>query len=367
MTDPRLLPLVVRDYLYVDIARVRSLLSQMANGAPDVVTERSARVRELYAGLALGPISAGARQGRNAESEESRSLTDLHFALFEESAEALGFLTDISDQVRDESAWRAGKVAGSLDESQLIRVTAPVRLVDPAYFKESLDRIDVMIESFLPLVGLNAKETNSDGAPSADVRATPRGKQQPKGGGQRNHPPTPSLGQRKRELMGGLPPEALAKLGKFVGSLLAGGISMRAMPCGENAPDCAFSGVLLDRSAYIEPERAAIFGRFGPTPAAWTLVALVSRFGSKDAPADFVAPPDIGEGARRLSVEELVVRLLAFLEQLGVADAPSWPTIAVTPLALYRVLVPGTIRTGTGTVADSLSAGSSQPDGTVTK
>lgn len=363
MTESSELPLVVRDYLYVDIARVRSLLSQMANGAPDVVTERSARVRELYAGLALGPVSAGARQGRNAESEESRSLTDLHFSLFEESAEALGFLTDISDQVREESAWRAGKVASALEESQLIRMTAPVRLVDPAYFKESLDRIDVMIESFLPLAGLTAKETNRDGAPSSDSGAISRAKQQPKGGGQRHRPATPSLGQRKRELMGGLPPEALAKLGDFVGSLLAGGISMRAMPCGENAPDCAFSGVLLDRSTYIEPERAAIFGRFGPTPAVWTLVALVSRFGSKDAPAAFVAPPDLGEGASRLSVEELVVRLLAFLEKLGVADAPSWPTIAVTPLALYRVLVPGASRAGT--VADSPSKGLSQPGGTV--
>lgn len=283
--------------------------------------------------------------------------------MFEESAETLGILTDISDRVREVSAWRTGKVAGSLEESQPIRVTAPVRLVDPAYFKESLDRIDVMIESFLPLAGLNAKETNRDVAPSVGVTATPRGKQQSKGSGQRNRPSTPSLGQRKRESMGGLPPEALAKLGDFVGSLLAGGISMRAMPCGENAPDCAFSGVLLDRSAYIEPERAAIFGRFAPTPAVWTLVALLSRFGSKNAPAEFVAPPDLGEGARRLSVEELVVRLLTFLEQLGVADAPSWPTIAVTPLALYRVLVP--VGSRTGTVAGSLSERSSQPRGTV--
>ncbi|MHB8289435.1 MAG: DUF6414 family protein [Acidimicrobiales bacterium] len=363
MTESSALPLTVRDYLYVDIARVRSLLSQMANGAPDVVTERSARVRELYAGLALGPISAGARQGRNADSEEGRSLTDLHFALFEESAEALGFLTDISDQVRDASAWRAGTVAASLEESQLIRVTAPVRLVDPAYFKESLGRIDVMIEAVLPLAGLNTKEANRDGVPSADVSTNPRGRQKLKGCGQRRRRGTPSLGQRKRELMGGLPPEALAKLGDFVERLLAGGISMRAMPCGENAPDCAFSGVLLDRSAYIEPERAAIFGRLGATPAGWTLVALVSRFGSESAAADFVAPPDLGEGASRLSVEELVVRLLAFLEHQGVADAPLRPTIAVTPLALYRVLVQRGSRTGI--VAGSPSEALSQSGGTL--
>ena len=140
--------------------------------------------------------------------------------------------------------------------------------------------------------------------------------------------------------MGDLPPEALTRLGDFVGSLLGGGISMRCMPCGEGVPDCAFSGVLLDRSAYIEPERAAIFGRFGPTPANWTLVALVTRFGSKGTSSEFAVPPGLGEGPSRLAVEELVVSLLAFLEGLGVADAPAWPTIAVTPLALYRLLVP---------------------------
>jgi len=363
MTDPRLLPLVVRDYLYVDIARVRSLLAQMANGAPDVVTERSARVRELYAGLSLGPVVAGARQGRNAESEEIRSLADLHFALFEESAEALGFLTDVSDQVRDENAWRTGKVATSLAESQLIRVTAPVRLVDPAYFKESLGRIDTMIDSYLPLAGLNTQNRSRESAPPMSRSESPRKGQQPKARRQENRLSTPSLAKRKQELMGGLPPEALAKLGDFVGSLLAGGISVRSMPCGERTPDCAFSGVLLDRSAYIEPERAAIFGRYGPTPAEWTLVALVTRFGTKDAPADFALPPDLGDGASRLSVEELVVRLLAFLEQLGVADAPSWPTIAVTPLALYRVLVPN--GSAAETTADPPTKGLLQPGGTL--
>jgi hypothetical protein len=64
-----------------------------------------------------------------------------------------------------------------------------------------------------------------------------------------------------------------------------------------------------------------------------------------------------------VAIAGLPLILLAFLEQLGVADAPSWPTIAVTPLALHRVLVSGGSRTAT--VADSISEGLSQPGGTV--
>lgn len=69
------------------------------------------------------------------------------------------------------------------------------------------------------------------------------------------------------------------------------------------------------------------------------------------------------DGASRLSVEELVVLLLAFLEQLGAADAPSWPAIAVTPLALYRVLVPN--GSAAETTADPPTKGLLQPGGTL--
>ncbi len=52
------------------------------------------------------------------------------------------------------------------------------------------------------------------------------------------------------------------------------------------ARDC-----LPDRSAYIAPERAAIFGRFGPMPAPFTLVAVGTRFSTENAPTDPLSHP----------------------------------------------------------------------------
>ena len=41
-------------------------------------------------------------------------------------------------------------------------------------------------------------------------------------------------------------------------NLLAGGVGLRMLPCGHGEPECGFGGTLLDRSDYIEPERAAL-------------------------------------------------------------------------------------------------------------
>lgn len=56
------------------------------------------------------------------------------------------------------------------------------------------------------------------------------------------------------------------------------------MPCGDEAADYSLAGVMLDRSDYIEPERSAMFGRYGATANEWTLVALITRLSTRGAP-----------------------------------------------------------------------------------
>jgi hypothetical protein len=110
------------------------------------------------------------------------------------------------------------------------------------------------------------------------------------------------------------------------------------MPCGVDSPDCAFTGVLLDRSDYIEPERSVIFSRYGSDAGEWTLVGLVARHGRELAETDVMT----GVSLDQLGIENLAVGLLGVLSQIGATGAPAFPTISVVPLALYRVL-PSTI------------------------
>jgi hypothetical protein len=317
-------PAFVRDYLYVDIARVRSLLAQMADGAPDTVTDKSSRIANATAKMALGPIGADLGRNKGDERTESRSLSDLTFSLFEESAESLGLLREASDDWSTPAAWHSGQVQADLELSQLIRVTAPVRLIDPTHFGDSISRIDSMLDAFVSVPSAPAGPTQPGARSTSQKRSG-------QGGSQKDR----ILSDKKRALLGDAAPEMLPALSSLVQSLLAGGISMRCTPCGTEKPECSFSGILLNRSDYIEPERAAVFGRYGVEASPWTLVGIVSRFANPD---DNEATPRVPGEFGRLALEEMVASLLKKLEAIGVADAPTWPSIAITPLGLYRAL-----------------------------
>lgn len=324
MTDSHGFPgPVVRDYLYVDLERVRSLLAQLAEGLPDAVVERSKGLNSLSADLNLGLFRAGGRRDAGAEVQESRSLGDLHFSLFEEGAEALGLLTDLSEIASERANWHSGKLQAELQESQLIRVTGPVRLIDPTHVSEMMTRLEAMIEAYSRMTSAQA------GNPAPSGSATKRTTSRPQHSGR----VTPKV-------VGGIHAGAITALGALVSSLLVEGISMRCMPCGEDNPECSFAGIMLDRTQYIEPERGAIFNRFGFRPATWTLVALVTRFGAPTSDAPFSLDPN--EPFTRMALERVVTQMLEQFERTGLTDAPTWPTIGVTPLALYRVVVPGT-------------------------
>ena len=92
-TTPTDLPTgpIVRDFLYVDLSRVRSLLGQIARGAPESVTEKLQGAWDFSAGLNLGLVQGGLGRTSGDESAETRSLTDVHFALVRGGCRGAGF------------------------------------------------------------------------------------------------------------------------------------------------------------------------------------------------------------------------------------------------------------------------------------
>jgi hypothetical protein len=139
----------------------------------------------------------------------------------------------------------------------------------------------------------------------------------------------------KRQTFGGSFADKLPAINAVMATLLEGdGISLRAMPCGDDNPECSFSGTLLNRSEYIEPERGAIFARLGMRPSNWTMVGIIARF----APEEEAAPLANPAGFDRAAIEAITIGLMDRIESLGLSAAPAFPGIAVIPLALYRLL-----------------------------
>jgi hypothetical protein len=307
-------PAYLREMLYVDTGRVRSYLAQMEQGLPERVQQAEEGMRRWAAGVNLMAVRAEAGGQSAGREQTERTLSDLHFAIFEEVAEAVGFLTDVSDRVVDLDAWTSGRLHQSLQEGHAIRVTAPARLTDG-------EHIIALLQKLVRTRGGGAAPgVQGEAAAAEQLYATMSG------GGQDAEPD----GQFLSEMEG------------MVRLLFATGIWVRCMPCGAAHPEACFSGVLLDRSEYIDPERFAIFSRYGPQLREWTVVGTVTRISTPtQAPAldldslasEVLTPQGLLD---RNQLEDMLSRLLDFCEAQGITEGPRWPSIVITPLAVYR-------------------------------
>lgn len=84
----------LREYLFVDNARVRMLLSQLQGGAPETSKSATSRSHKLSLGLKI----LAAEKGDQRSSEDTIALSDLHVSMLEEDSEALNLLRDVSEE-----------------------------------------------------------------------------------------------------------------------------------------------------------------------------------------------------------------------------------------------------------------------------
>lgn len=287
----------LRDYLYVDTSRVRSLLAQLYEGVPEQVKSSEENHKRWQAGLrGLGAVAIR-ETGPSSGFEETRALSDLHLSMFEDAAEQGGFLRDLSEEANDPRDWKRGRLRKKLVVGDLIRVTAPTRIIDPRHVTATLSR-----------------QESALGGATAPTQVT------------------------------------FAQVNSIVQGLYGSGIVVRSFPAGIDNPECNFSGTLLDDPQYIEPERSTLFARHGVDAQEWTIVAHVSRV-PDDVPPARLALHDASSmfeaGATSLDrgkFEEFLSQIVMEIERTGLSEAPRHPAITVAPLAVYRTLTPASTR-----------------------
>lgn len=280
----------VREYIYVDTNRVRSLLAQMSEGLPDEKATSTARSSRLRIGTKL----AGFEGGRDGSQSETLELADLHVSMMEEAATSLGLLSDASERVQKEKFWLRGKVRAQLQPGMLLRVTAPTQLIDPNSLMSTLRGFRTAIEAkqddefdqFLDMV-----EALYGSALALSVRPT----------------------------------ENASSRGAFVGNIPL-----------EHGFDPLFRDLLLSR--------------IGPDPTPMTAIIQIARVPTQQD-TELSAEQQLGLLFKRLEttssevldrdlLDTLVAQLGGLLEQYGFAASPKWPAVSVIPLALYRNVMP---------------------------
>lgn len=135
--------------------------------------------------------------------------------------------------------------------------------------------------------------------------------------------------------------EMMRNMGAFVELFMGGQIVVRQFPCGVHHPAFAFVGALLDRAGYLQEERESLFAKYGHRVADWDMVFQIAAI-----PADVTEEPDLNaetlvDVSGRISreqFEDLAVKLMQMFEAMGVSEAPTFPSISVTPIAIFREL-----------------------------
>src|SRR5258708_4974287 len=126
----------VREFLYVDLQRVRSYYTQLNRGIIDSVVSRDTKLFQGEAQARLFGLGGSGGGSFERAREESRSLQDLNYVIFEELFEREGIIKDVDELVDDLDAWRDGRVHESIDEGSIIRYTGLVQILDPKFVND---------------------------------------------------------------------------------------------------------------------------------------------------------------------------------------------------------------------------------------
>jgi hypothetical protein len=347
---------VIREFLYVDVSRVRSLLAQLDRGVVESVIQAKSQSKAFELGAVLyGLHAGGGNNGRSGGAGEQRSLEDLLFAIFEEVVESKGILRDADDSLQVAENWTSSLVGKSLLEGEILRLSAPMMIVDSNFVRERFAQFSALNDAMARLAAAQAERAlaalgemlyaqleedllSASGGRGAEGAQRRRGEEKVKAAIKQAEKAARS------EQTQPMTADLLAVFNAVNGFLEADALSLSILPCGEDHPELRFSGSLMGREDYIQGERQGLFARYGSVLQGWTAVVQIAAVPGEPATtaagglgtprSDLVSE----DGVDRVAVEQLRMRFLGSMEAMGIAEGPIWPRISVIPLGIYRVV-----------------------------
>lgn len=307
--------MTVTDILYLDRPRARRLLGEVEGGVVEqVVNSVASRRSKRLAGKIPGLLEGGAERGGDAKSEETLSVDDALLSVVEETLDQAGLLVTAAG-LNDPSAWAAGRIHEQLAPAQLVRVTCEAQLIDPEFFASSVHRVVDALETIAVF-----------GAGAAAMQ---------KGANERK-----KMAQHLvKEILDGMSPDLVRQLGDGIRKYFGEGLFIRQLPCGNEFRSYGLLGPLL--TGALLDDRAAMFAKYGAAPSSWTVlsqIATVTSPAAGDEAGSAMSGHHNGddEEVDRPEFERVAGEMMVALEATGVSGGPVWPTITVSPIAIYR-------------------------------
>lgn len=203
---------MLREFLYTDIERSRSLLAQLSGGVAES-DEQSEADSSLSAGFSAGVLALDASRGQTGR-RVSRSLQERVFIDLEGKLVSEGYLCDLdlSDEARDPARWASGDIHETLFDGQIARFTAEISILDPAFFEARVKRLIKFTEGIAAL--------NIDGL----AKMNP--KQQ-----------AAAIAAEVRNSTSGFDPAQIDSITDVVRSFTGGELTFRSLACGSTNPE----------------------------------------------------------------------------------------------------------------------------------
>jgi len=327
---------MLRELIYVDTDKVRSLLSQMDGGVTEdlKVTEKK-----------QGSLSGGMRNVASREqvwgSEESaqRSLADAVFPTLEDALTTEGYLTDVSEELATAEPDAFDDFIKEHPPGSILRISAPARLFDARYLAKAFAGYAT---AFQGVTDLNDSEPANSG--NRQRRQGASAKQRKESSRLITDPLPEALEQLvdDYDTSSGLPAISSRQIQGFIKvarGVFHPGLHIAMKPGGMG--DITITARLQEGRRFLDSEPEILFARYGLQDQEWTMVGTVGSY----APGpDFTYEPiDITRGESSVSRGKIVAAIndvLTLLGSIGLADQPEYPGLAIVPFAVYRPILP---------------------------
>ena len=299
----------LKDFIYLDIDRVRSFTSQLFEGIPETSDSKNGKEQDIKGKFKGGVplLASGGVEGGlllRQEKTETKSLQHYIYVLFENKLNDLKKLKVLNEKF-DEKDWFEGIVRKGLKESEFIKITANVKIFDYEY----LDNVFKMVKELPDTV--------------AELTSMSLTKDKKK--------------QKKREMLKEMGAQdwdsTIKSISKFIDTMYKGIISLKIYPVGmDSAP------YLLGRlnKNYLQYDRETLLFQYGTEPnQEWTIVGQISTI--PDEKGITVEEPQLKEGYNMLDMENMMEYILKLMVTTGLKFSVSYPSIGIIPLAIYRV------------------------------
>ncbi|MGV9246733.1 DUF6414 family protein [Streptomyces sp. NPDC003710] len=323
--------MILREFLYVDTDKVRSMLAQLDGGVAEEERETGREEKRTT----VGPRGVAQHfQGFGSERYTQKSLGDALFPMLEEALESESLLRDISEEVSEAEQWSSGKLASLAPPGSLVRITAPGSLFDSRYIANSFAAVAAVSMGLQGIGALTVPPPRSSGGKNGK-------------GQQRNRPPKP--GETTREELEDLIPDFrmdadgsvvdahdLRSILKVARGVFAPGLHINLSPV--KSSEIMITSRLQEGRQYLDTEPDILFARYGTEEQEWTLVGSVGHYGSKDAPSPNDAFVNSDGSVSRGKLATFINAHMRTLGATGFIDLVQHPGFSVIPFAVYRAI-----------------------------